>query len=248
MRKKTILILTIGIIIAAFFMIPTFVLFTADNQTQNHDMIALPPPETDGNVSVESAIQSRRSVRDFQSYTLSMDEIAQLLWAGQGITEQIENPPAGWPGKEWPGGLKSAPSAGALYPLKLYLITGNVKDLDTGVYRYISKIHSLEKVMDGNKQEALRKAALGQSPISEASAVLIITGIYERSRVKYGDRAERYVHIETGAVSENIYLQCESLDLGTVYIGAFRDKQAQDVLQLDTNEYPLAILPIGKPG
>jgi SagB-type dehydrogenase family enzyme len=116
------------------------------------------------------------------------------------------------------------------------------------VYRYISKSHSLEKAIDGNTQEALRKAALGQSPISAASAVLVITGIYERSRVKYGDRAERYVHIETGAASENIYLQCESLGLGTVYIGAFRDEQVQDVLQLDSNEYPLAILPVGKPG
>ncbi len=211
-------------------------------------MIDLPAPSTDGSLSLESAIQQRRSVRTFTSASLSLSDISQILWAGQGITQEIENAPSGWPGEQWPGGLKSAPSAGALYPLELYLLNGSVEGLETGLYRYIPESHSLEKRLNSDLQSRLSQAALGQSPLRESATVLIITGIYERSRVKYGERAARYVHMETGAAAQNIYLQCEALGLGTVFIGAFRDKQVQQLLQLQDEEFPLALMPVGIPG
>jgi SagB-type dehydrogenase family enzyme len=198
------------------------------------ELITLPQPVLDSKISIEAALQERRSIRDYYTpESLSISEISQLLWAAQGITR--------------PGGYRTAPSAGALYPLEVFLVSGQVDNLPAGVYRYKPEEHGLNLVLTGDILEELSAAALGQDAIRNAPAAIVITGIFERTMVKYGNRGIQYVHMEVGGAAENIYLQAESLDLGTVFIGAFHDDQVSQVLNLDDQEEPLCIMPVGKP-
>ncbi len=225
-------ILIIGIIIASNF-------FCQDNrektgmQKTEADIIQLPAPNFKSNTSVEEAIQKRRSVREYSNEPLSLMEVSQILWAAQGITYKTY-------------GLRTAPSAGALYPLEVYLVAANVRDLPAGIYIYNLKDHSIKKITEGDKRTAVSNAALRQDAIENSSAIVIITAIYERTSVKYGKRSERYVNMEVGHVGQNIYLQAVSLGLGTVMIGAFDDEALKKVLDLPANEFPLAIYPLGK--
>lgn len=144
---------------------------------------------------------------------------------------------------------RAAPSAGATYPLEVYLVAGSngVNGLEEGVYLYEPDPHQLEKVLTGNRQPSLREAALGQSPVSDAPANIIITAVYERTKRRYGARGERYVHMEAGHVGQNLYLQAEVLGLGMVVIGAFHDNQVKKVLDLPEERDPLYVIPIGHP-
>lgn len=195
--------------------------------------IELPQPAVDGDVSLETAISKRRSVRDFSRQALPLADVAQLLWAAQGVTSG--------------DGGRAAPSAGALYPLELYLVAGKVDSLPAGLYRYEPRGHRLQHVADGDLRKALAKAALDQAWIRSAPAVLVIAGVYERSAKKYGQRARRYTHIETGHAAQNVYLQAEALGLGTVIVGAFEEAAVRQVLGLPADHAPLALLPVGYP-
>jgi len=214
-------------------------------EKSENDVINLPNPNKKGDLSVESALQNRQSVRNYKKASLSKEMLAQVLWAAQGINRESNNPPAFWGDRPWPGGFRTAPSAGALYPLDVYVVVGNVEDLAPGVYRYLPGKHTLEKTAEGDRRAELCQAALGQSYVREGSVALVITGVYARSASKYGERAQRYTHIETGAVGQNIYLQAESLGLGTVMVGAFHDDKVRSVLGLSQEEVPLAVMPIG---
>jgi SagB-type dehydrogenase family enzyme len=196
------------------------------------ELITLPQPVLDSKTSIEAALQERRSIRDYTPESLSISEISQLLWAAQGITRL--------------GGYRTAPSAGALYPLEVYLVNGQVDDLAAGIYRYSPEDHGLHLVLTGDFREDLSAAALGQDAIRNAPAVIVITGVFERTTVKYGNRGIQYVHMEVGSAAENVYLQAESLGLGTVFIGAFHDDRVSQLLNLDGQEQPLCIMPVGK--
>jgi SagB-type dehydrogenase family enzyme len=222
-----IILILIGVVLFSHFRKSEF-----EPSTELGDRISLPEPARDSNTSVESALLRRRSVRQYASETLTIAEISQLLWAAQGITR--------------PGGYRTAPSAGALYPLEVYLVSGNVNQLPAGVYRYHPEGHELEQVILGDKRAELSHAALGQDPVQGAPAVILISGIYERTTGKYGERGRQYVHMEVGSAAENIYLQAVSLNLGTVFIGAFYDDQVKEVLDLRPNEIPLCLMPVGK--
>lgn len=202
-------------------------------QSQEQDMvIKLPEPRYDSNVSIEQTLLSRRSIRSFTDEALTLQEVSQLLWAAQGITD--------------PSGKRTAPSAGALYPLEIYAVAGNVKDLSAGVYKYEPEEHQLVRVMDGDKRGALANAALGQSSVRQGAVAFVITAVYERTTVKYGDRGIRYVHIEVGHAAENLCLQATAMDLGAVTVGAFDDEQVSEVLNLPEDEQPLYIIPVGR--
>lgn len=189
------------------------------------ETVRLPAPEITKGIPVERALHSRRSVREFSDKTLEIAQVSQLLWAAQGITE--------------PDGRRTTPSAGALYPLEIYVVVGRVRGLAAGVYRYDPAGHMLEKRSDQDKRSSLS--------LTEASAVIVIAGVYERTAGKYGSRGKQYVHIEAGSAAENIYLQAVSLGLGTVYMGAFEDKSVQRNLNLRSNEIPLGLMPVGWP-
>lgn len=218
-----------------------------NQQKKDGEKISLPTPVLKGDISLESTLEGRRSERSFSEKPLSLSDIGQILWAAQGITEKVKQPPAQWKGDEWMGGKRTAPSAGALYPMEIYLIATRVEGLEKGVYWYHPGNHELRLVLEGEIGKKLASAALGQGCIRQASANIVMTGVYERTANKYGDRAQRYVHIEAGAIAQNIYLQAESLKIGTVFVGAFQDEEVKKLLDLPQKESPLGIMPIGHP-
>lgn len=194
--------------------------------------VKLPEPRYDSSISIEETLLQRRSVRDYTDEPLTLQEVSQLLWAAQGITD--------------PGGVRTAPSAGATYPLETYLVVGDVENLTEGVYRYESAEHKLVKATDGDWRVELTSAALGQSWVMEGAVSIVFTAIYERTTRRYGDRGIRYVHMEVGHAAQNVYLQAVALGLGTVVIGAFYDDQVAEILKLPQNEHPLYIMPVGR--
>ena len=199
----------------------------------------LPVPKTDGHTSVEKALTNRRSHRDFQNKALSPDQLAQLLWAAYGISSPKPEHSASR------SGLRTAPSAGARYPLEIYAIIGNVEGMEPGVYRYIAEDHKIVCTVDKDIRNELCEAALGQSMLKTAPASIFYGAVFDRMTARYGERGQRYVYMDLGHSAQNIYLQAESLQLGTCAIGAFRDSIIKQVLQLPANEEPLYIMPIG---
>jgi len=189
--------------------------------------MALPEPRLKGEMSLEETLVQRRSVRSFTEEKLTLEEISQLLWAAQGMT-------ALWGGR-------TAPSAGALYPLEVYVATAN------GLYHYVPQEHKVIIESLDDLRLKLWEAGLKQDAIREAPAVFVITAVYERTAKKYGDRAERYVKLEAGHACQNILLQAVALDLGAVSIGAFYDDQVQAALSLPTDHEPLYLIPVGHP-
>jgi len=190
--------------------------------------IKLPEPKYKGRLSVEEAISRRRSVREFSGKEITLEELSQILWAAQGIT-----------GGERGYKLRSVPSAGALYPIEIYVV-------GEGIYRYLPEKNSLKQVRKEDARKALYEASLHQEFIKDAPAVIVIAAVFERTKSKYGERGTRYVYAEAGHVSQNIYLQCESLGLGTVAVGAFYDDAVQKILKLPGDHKPIYIMPIGR--
>ena len=203
-------------------------------------VVMLPPPVLDGSMSVEEALASRRSRRNFMDRAITLDQLSQILWAAYGITYPM---PDARP--ELRGGLRTSPSAGATFPLEVYVIVGNVDGLGPGVYRYISEEHKLARVIDGDVRSALAEAALGQRMVREAPATVFYSAVFYRITGRYGERGIAYAFIELGHSAQNVYLQVEALGLGTVAIGAFIDDMVIQVLNLPDNEHPLYIMPIG---
>lgn len=193
----------------------------------------LPAPRKDGDVPVERALALRRSVRKFSHEPLSLADAAQLLWAAQGISGSR--------------GLRTAPSAGALYPLEIYLVAGAVDGITAGTHHYQPELHRLRVVARGDARAALAEAALEQSWVAKAPAILVIAAVVGRATQKYGGRARRYVHMEVGHAAQNVYLQAAALELGTCMVGAFHDEQLKRVLTLPAEVEVLGIMPVGHP-
>ncbi len=230
-------------IIICVFVIATILLLTTllilkqenmnnDNVKNNNSLIELPNPVLRGDVSIEQLISERRSIRNYKDKPLSLQQVSQILWASQGITD-------------FNSGFRAAPSAGALYPLSVHIVVEKVENLDQGIYKYTAKGHSLKLEKKGSFRNDVYEKALMQQSIKESSLVLIISGDYEITEKVYGERAQRYVHMEAGHIGQNIYLQAEALGLGTVAIGAFDDEKIKAIINLE-KETPLYIFPIGK--
>jgi SagB-type dehydrogenase family enzyme len=190
-------------------------------------VIQLPAPRTTGDLSLEEALALRRSVRAFTDKALTLEEVSQLLWAAQGVT-------ASWGGR-------TAPSAGALYPLEVYAA------IPDGLLHYLPDGHRAETVSTADLRVALSEAAGGQAAVADGAAVLVVTAVPARTEAKYGERAERYVQIEAGHVAQNVLLQAVALGLGGVPIGAFSDEEVAGVLALPPGEIPLYLIPLGHP-
>lgn len=192
------------------------------------ETIRLPAPAQKGRMSLEETLARRRSVRDFTPLPLTEQELSQLLWAAQGITDSA--------------GGRTAPSAGALYPLEIYVTTAS------GFYHYKPRGHSLTRRSDRDLRPAIFHAALEQEAIIHAPAVFVIAAVYERTAEKYGEaRGSRYVHIEAGHAAQNLLLEAVDLGLGAVPIGAFYDAQVQRALSLPADHQPLYLIPVGHP-
>lgn len=197
------------------------------------EIVQLPEPRYKGEVSVEEAIARRRSIRYYRDEPLTLDQVSQLLWAAQGITEKKRK-------------FRAAPSAGATYPFEIYVVIGNVEGLKPGVYHYNPFNHTLELIKEGDYRKELQKAALNQEWVGKAAIDIVLVAFYERTTKRYGERGYQYVHIEAGHIGQNIYLQATALNLGTVAVGAFYDSEVAKVVETDGR--PLYIFPVGIPG
>ncbi len=182
--------------------------------------------------SLEELLQQRRSVREYTDASLTRDEVMKLLWAGQGITSDR--------------GFRTAPSAGALYPLEIYLVAGNVDELAPGIYKYSPVKNDLTLVKEGDVRAGLAAASLGQRSVADGAIDIVIAAVYERTTVKYGVRGERFVHIEVGHAAQNICLKATALGLGLVTIGAFDDAEVAKIVGMAQDESPLYVIPVGR--
>jgi SagB-type dehydrogenase family enzyme len=200
-------------------------------QQMQRQPIQLPRPRLKSGVSFEKVLGERRSVREYSSEALTIENVSQLLWSAQGVTR-----PDGW---------RTAPSAGATFPLELYLVAGNVNGLAQGLYRYRTDQHKLIQLGNKDLRADLAAAAPGQEWMKESAIIIVIAAIYDRATRKYGQRGIRYAHMEVGHAAQNVYLQAVSLNLGTTLVGAFDDKRVKEVLKLPSDEQPLGLMPIG---
>ncbi|MDI6687659.1 MAG: SagB/ThcOx family dehydrogenase [Desulfobacterales bacterium] len=199
---------------------------------KSKEIVKLPAPRFDGNIPVETALSKRRSVRSYAAEALTLAEVSQLLWSAQGITDSR--------------GFRTAPSAGALYPLELYIVAGMVRGIPAGIYKYRPHTHELSKILDGDLRAQLCGAALNQSSVKQAPLVFVFCAVHERITGKYGNRSIQYVYMEVGHASQNVCLQAVSLDLWTLTIGAFYDDRVKTVINAMADEHPLYIMTIGR--
>jgi SagB-type dehydrogenase family enzyme len=197
-------------------------------ETLHEGEIQLPAPRTEGSMSLEEALSRRRSLRNYYpNRPVSLQDMGQLFWAAQGETVH------------WGG--RTAPSAGALYPLELYAAT------DKRVWHYLVGRHRAEAIAEEDIRDALWAAGLHQYPLAMAPVIFVMTAIFQRTARKYGDRAVRYVQLEAGHAAENLLLQAVALGLGAVVVGAFYDEQVAAALRLPEDEEPLYLIPVGHP-
>ncbi len=199
-------------------------------------LIYLPPPSQKGDMLLEAAIAQRRSIRHFTAEPISRLQLSQILWAAQGVTDASLK-------------YRTIPSAGATYPLEIFVVCGKngVEEIEDGIYHYNIDSHSLTLHHKGDVRFELARAALDEEMIYQAPVDTIICALYERTTLHYGRRGERYVHIEVGHAGQNIYLEATALGLATVAIGAFNDEQVRRALWLDEQYKPLYIMPLGRP-
>lgn len=193
--------------------------------------IKLPGPKDFGRSRIEELIEERRSIRRYTDREMSDSIISRILWAVQGISSE--------------DGLRTSPSAGALYPLEIHLVAGEGSGLEPGIYRYVPEEHSLVQEIVGDIREKLSKAALSQPMVKNAFVSIVISAVYPRITSKYGKRGIRYAHMEAGHAAQNVYLLGVELGIGTCAVGAFDDEEVRKVLKIPVNEEPLYILPLG---
>jgi SagB-type dehydrogenase family enzyme len=207
-------------------------------------IIKLPSPQLKGKVSLEETILRRRSVRRYHREPLNLLQLSQILWSAQGITGTR--------------GFRAVPSAGATYPLEIFVVVGKQgviaseakqapQELQAGIYHYEADSHSLSLHKPADLRPDLARATLNQKFIIDAPVDIVICALYHRTSYRYGSRGERYVHIEVGHAGENIHLQAVALGLATVEVGAFDDEEVREVLGVDEQIKPLYVMPVGKP-
>ena len=187
--------------------------------------ISLPSPSP-GTANLDDVLASRRSIRQLSNEALADSDLSLLLWSMQGLT---------------PAGNRTAPSAGATYPIELYVLD------ERGVLHYRTATHTLEVVSVDDVRSAFYREAAGQDAVRDGAAIFVITGVFDRAATKYGERSVRYVHLEVGHVAQNLMLEATALGLGTVPIGSYDDDAVSRLLDLPSDHEPLYVFPVGRP-
>ena len=218
--------------------------------------IQLPGAEA-GSGAFEEILRRRRAVRRFTDTPLKLEDVAKLLFAGQGVTGRH--------------GGRTTPSAGALHPLEILLVAGNVEGLEPAVYRYQPDEHSITMISEGDKRTEIGGACLGQTWMAKAQCIVVVSAFYERTASKFGKREEQdqqatpdelvyeialaqyggqaveFANIEAGCAAQNINLQAVALGLGSGTVGAYFGQELGKALNVEKGEYPVVVLPVGKP-
>jgi SagB-type dehydrogenase family enzyme len=228
-RKISFSIVVLVVVLSAALLLKPYIPRGGGGAGLGNGEILLPAPRLKGDMSVEEAIARRRSVRNYRREPLTLSELSQLLWAAQGITHENK---------------RSAPSAGATYPMEVFVFVGSVEGVEPGIYRYDPARHSLQTVRLGDLRGELQKAALNQEWVGKAAADIVLVAFYGRTTGYYGSRGRMYVHMEAGHIGQNIYLQATALGLGTVSVGAFDESRVAEII--GTEGVPLYIFPVGR--
>jgi SagB-type dehydrogenase family enzyme len=188
-------------------------------------------------LTLDEALLKRRSVRHYAKDPLTADQVSYLLWASNGLQR-----------KERGFEFRTAPSAGALYPIETYVIANRVEGVSAGVYHYSVQRHCLEVISEGDVSSEIAIAALGQRMCLEAPAVIVWTGVFQRARWKYGQRAYRYVYLDAGHIGENLALAATAIGLGSCQVGALFDEEVNKIIGVDgTEESVVYMSVVGKP-
>jgi len=226
---KTALILTVLI---SFFMFQAALSASAE-QPSSPKTVTLPAPSLKGSFPLNRAMSERRSLRQFKSSAITMEELSMLLWACQGQSDDK--------------GHRTAPSAMASYPLELYVMAGNVSGLSPGVYRYFSKGHQLGRIAEGDRRAAFVDSAVSrQQWIKGAPVIFLITCVHERVTAKTGETGKPFVYAEVGLAAQNLFLEAVSLSMGGTYVGGFVPEKVKSFFSLPSDEEPAAVIPVGK--
>jgi len=205
-------------------------------QAMAQDTVKLPNPQIEGGMSVEQAIHERKSIRSFSDVPLTLEQVSQILWSAGGATVDGVTGPT-----------RAYPSAGAVYPLEIYIVAGNVTGLEPGVYRYDWKEQALKIIKKGDVRPSLATAAFGQAMVQQAPVTVVITALYEKVSSRYGeDRAVKFVSMDAGHLGQNVHLEAQSLGLGTVMVGAFTPQEVSNVIGVE-KETPVYMMPVGRP-
>jgi SagB-type dehydrogenase family enzyme len=195
--------------------------------------VPLPAPDAAPTMSVAQALQQRRSLRDYADRAMTAEELAWVVHGATGITQAQ-------------AGLRTAPSAGALYPLETYVAVSRVEGVEAGLYHVDVRGRALEPMRTGSVAGELMVAGLGQDFLRTAPVVLILTGLFQRSRWKYRERHYRYVCWEGGHMTQNVHLAAEATGLGACMVGAFLDTRVNDLLGVDgRHEAALGLIALG---
>jgi SagB-type dehydrogenase family enzyme len=232
--KKSIYYLT-TFLLMPFFSIRKAMAGKIDGTTGKMEQkMNLSKPSLKGSVSVEEAIKHRRTIRSYRVKPLTLEQLSQIFWAAQGITEDR-------------GYKRAAPSGGALYPMDIYAVVGDscVEGLGAGIYHYDPRKHAALSIMEGDLRKDVARSSLSQMWMAEAPINLVITAEYSRITSKYGARGERYAMIEAGHIGQNIFLQAEALGLRAGIVGAFHDKDVNRIMKINRSHEPLLIMPVG---
>jgi SagB-type dehydrogenase family enzyme len=214
--------------------LPIRIAIAKDNKQKQGAGMKLPQPKMEGSIPVEQAIKQRRTIRNYSSQILHLDQLSQLLWSAQGLTGSRRF-------------KRAAPSAGALYPMDVYAVVGqnSVVQIEAGVYRYEPRPHVLSLITKDDLRDRVARAASSQMWMANAPINFVITAEYSRVMGKYGKRGIRYAQIEAGHIGQNLFLQAEALGLKAGIVGAFKDKELTEVMKLPRSHEPLLIMPIG---
>ncbi len=199
--------------------------------------VQLPSQFQESTSNFTEVILKRKSTRSFSTQPLSKVDLAFLLWASTGI-QRIEHDYE----------FRTAPSAGALYPIETYIAANNVEELKEGIYHYNIKNHSLEEIKLGNFGDKLTHAALDQEMCADASVVFIWTAVFGRSKWKYSQRAYRYIYLDAGHIAQNLALAAVSITCGSCHAGAFFDDEINSIVDIDgTEESAICLSVVGHP-
>ncbi|MCX7944897.1 MAG: SagB/ThcOx family dehydrogenase [Deltaproteobacteria bacterium] len=233
MRRRIFGFFIVLSLISTFTVITIFAVSKERERSMVKDgQIKLPQYNTTGKISIEETLKKRRSVRKFTDASISIEEISQLLWAAYGLTTS--------------DGRKTTPSAGATYPLEIYIAVRKADKLKPGLYRYLPESHSLKLIKEGDILSQVSDTTYQPEMCKDAPIHIIITAVIERTTSVYGQRGIRYIHMEAGHSAQNISLQGVALNIGSVLVGAFDDEKLLRVLELGKGEIPLYIIPMGK--
>ncbi len=246
MNIKGVRIIVISVLITIVFFGIGKIIFSKNGNTmesekkqvESPENINLPPPSFSGEMSVEESLKLRRSVRSYSDRSLSLEDVSQVLWSAYGVSDS----------ESFRIKLRTAPSAGATYPLELYLMVGNVEGLSPGIYKYHPESHSLSLHIAGDLRKEVAEACLGQKMLHEAPATIIYKVVYSRITPRYGQRgSDRYVCMDIGHSAQNVYLQTTAMGMATCAIGAFDDDKLTRIIKPQGEEEVLYLMPFGYP-